>query len=367
MDEWKWCRLGDLITLEYGSALREQSRTGSGFSVYGSNGVVGYHEKALVPGPGIIIGRKGSIGQIHWSEDGFWPIDTTYYLNPRVKLDLRWILGALNQLGLKLLGSSTGVPGLNRNDAYQRKVPVPPLKEQKRIAEILDSLDQTIQATEQLITKHRKIQTGLIDQFFTPSTDSPTELGAICFGPGEYGCVATAEPLRPGWPRYVRITDITDNGTLKSDSEMGVSPTVAQKAILCPGDIVFARSGTVGRTYLYDTADGLCAFAGYLIRFRPDPDKAIPEFVRWWTHSSFYWRWIKRTMRVAAQPNINAREYAKAVLPLPSVYQQRLIVETLTEVEVEIQAEQRYLTKLQKLRSGLASDLLSGRVRTVAA
>ncbi|MCY4368754.1 MAG: restriction endonuclease subunit S [bacterium] len=147
---------------------------------------------------------------------------------------------------------------------------------------------------------------------------------------------------------------------------MGVSPSVAQKAILHPGDIVFARSGaTVGKTYLYDPADGLCAFAGYLIRFRPDPTKALPEFVRWWTHSSLYWRWIKGTMREGAQPNINAREYAKAVLPLPSIEEQKLIVGSIVEVDAKIKAERRCREKLRQLRSGLAADLLTGKIRSV--
>ena len=259
-------------------------------------------------------------------------------------------------------------PGLNRSFLRVTRIALPILEEQRRIAEILDTIDETIQATERIIAKLRLVQSGLIDRSFSPSLGTLTELGVVCSGPGEYGCVAAAQPRRAGWPRYVRITDLTDSGTLQVGSEMGVSPSVAQKAILRPGDIVFARSGaTVGKTYLYDPADGLCAFAGYLIRFRPDPTKALPEFVQWWTHSSSYWRWVKRTMREGAQPNINAREYAKAVFPLPSIEEQCLIVASIVEVDVEIKAERRCREKLRQLRSGLAADLLSGRVRTVAA
>ncbi|MCY4621531.1 MAG: restriction endonuclease subunit S [bacterium] len=261
----------------------------------------------------------------------------------------------------------TAIQNLGSDFFKRYRVWVPPLEVQRRIAEILDTIDETIQATERVIAKLQLVQSGLIDQSFNPSLGTLTELGVVCSAPGQYGCVAPAEQRRAGWPRYVRITDVTDSGTLRAGSEVGVSPTVAQKAILRPGDIVFARSGaTVGKTYLYDPADGLCAFAGYLIRFRPDPKKALPEFVRWWTHSSFYWRWVKGTMREGAQPNINAREYATAVLPLPSIREQRLIVASLVEVDVEITTERRCREKLRQLRSGLVADLLSGRIRTVA-
>ena len=267
---------------------------------------------------------------------------------------------------------------LMTGSAGQRRVPaeffrryeirVPPLEEQRRIAEILDTIDETIQATERVITKLAVAQSGFIDRSLYRSESVPTELADACWGPGEYGCVGTASKYRVGWPRYVRITDLTRSGGLRNGSEVSVSPSVARNYTLHTGDIVFARSGaTVGKTYLYDPSDGPCAFAGYLIRFRPDPKKALPEYVRWWTHSSSYWQWVRRTMREGAQPNINAQEYAKAILPLPSVEEQRLIVESIARFDVAIKSERTRRIKLQQVRSGLAADLLSGRVRTVAA
>ena len=71
MAEWQEMQLGNLVRLEYGAALRAESRTGRGFPVYGSNGVVGHHDMALVLGPGIIVGRKGSAGAVQWSRGEF--------------------------------------------------------------------------------------------------------------------------------------------------------------------------------------------------------------------------------------------------------------------------------------------------------
>ena len=161
MGEWREQPLGSLVTFEYGAALGAASRTGSGFCVYGSNGVVGRHDIALVSGPGIIVGRKGSVGALKWSECDFWPIDTTYWVKPKVDLDLRWMREALRLVGLERLDSSTGVPGLNRGDAYERSVPVPPLEEQRRIAEILDTANGTVQRYEAELVKLGELRAGI--------------------------------------------------------------------------------------------------------------------------------------------------------------------------------------------------------------
>ncbi|MBI0320652.1 restriction endonuclease subunit S, partial [Streptomyces javensis] len=80
---WTTEALGELCELKYGKSLPAKARSGEGFPVFGSSGLVGAHEKAIQRGPGIIVGRKGSIGEVHWSEDDFWPIDTTYFALPR--------------------------------------------------------------------------------------------------------------------------------------------------------------------------------------------------------------------------------------------------------------------------------------------
>src|SRR5919108_3665539 len=110
--------LGTLCALEYGAALPESMRTGSGFPVFGSSGAVGRHAAYLVEGPGIIVGRKGSAGQVHWSPESFWPIDTAYYVVPKEQQVLRWLYWLLSHTALQRLDAAIGVPGLNRNDVY---------------------------------------------------------------------------------------------------------------------------------------------------------------------------------------------------------------------------------------------------------
>lgn len=164
---WEPAPLGSLVSFEYGKGLPAEIRTNQGYPVLGSSGKVGKHSDFLVEGPGIVIGRKGTVGSITWVDTNFWPIDTTYYIESKQPLDIRWLYWKLHTLGLDRLDSSTGVPGLNRNDAYGFSVEIPEQKEQHRIAEILDTIDDAIQKTEQLIAKLKQIKQGLLHDLLT--------------------------------------------------------------------------------------------------------------------------------------------------------------------------------------------------------
>jgi type I restriction enzyme, S subunit len=155
---WDIVTLGDLISLEYGVGLPRSKRLVGKYPVYGSNGIIGYHNEALINGPGIVIGIKGSIGKVCWVESDFWPIDTTYsVLLQRKDVSMRWLFYKLKQMNLSLLNAATGVPGLNRGDAYALRVALPPLEEQQKIAFILSIVDEKIISER----KEKKALTGL--------------------------------------------------------------------------------------------------------------------------------------------------------------------------------------------------------------
>ena len=118
---WETRRLGDVLELAYGKALRSDLRTGGQVSVYGSGGHLGWHNEALVAGPGIVVGRKGNVGSVHWSDGDFFPIDTTYYV--KSELPLRFLDQLLRTL--EFIDSHVAVPGLSRDMAYRLIVAKP--------------------------------------------------------------------------------------------------------------------------------------------------------------------------------------------------------------------------------------------------
>src|SRR5690606_20756760 len=138
---WSWVKLGDVAEFVYGKGLTKNKRNEVGkFPVYGSNGVVGYHDEYLVEGPCLIIGRKGAAGEVHLSNKNCWPIDTTYYVKQSEKYFIRYLYFIIKTLQLGSLDKSTAIPGLNRNDAYKLEIPLPPLPEQKKIVAKIEEL-----------------------------------------------------------------------------------------------------------------------------------------------------------------------------------------------------------------------------------
>jgi len=145
MKRWPCIPLGELVSLEYGKALKAEDRSESGrYPVYGSNGIVGSHDMAVVSEPTIIVGRKGAIGEAHLAENGCWPIDTAFYtklVKPDV-VSLRYLLFWFRSVDLKSLAITATIPGLNRNTLYGQRVPVPSLAEQDRIVKLLNEADE---------------------------------------------------------------------------------------------------------------------------------------------------------------------------------------------------------------------------------
>ena len=145
---WYCSTLGNVLELKYGKSLPAKSRDGGKFPVYGSNGIVGGHSEPLIQDNGLIVGRKGSYGEVQISQQPFFPIDTTYFVDDLWGQPLKYWYYQLKQLPLTELNRSTAIPGLNRDDAYAQEIFLPPLAEQKVIAEKLDALLAQVDTTK---------------------------------------------------------------------------------------------------------------------------------------------------------------------------------------------------------------------------
>lgn len=143
--KWNKVTLGDILTLNYGKSLPERARVAGEFPVYGSAGIVGNHNSFIATAPGIIVGRKGSIGEVYLSKKNYCPIDTVFYINASEKYNLRFIYYLLKTLPLKTLNTDAAVPGLNRDVAYQQTMMIPDIATQKQIADVLSAYDDLIE------------------------------------------------------------------------------------------------------------------------------------------------------------------------------------------------------------------------------
>lgn len=251
--------------------------------------------------------------------------DGVKVLRPQIDSDVRYLYYYLRSLPL-----TDG--GYDRHFKYLKRaeITLPPLPEQRRIADILDQAD-ALRAKRRaaLAVLETLKQSVFLDMFGDPARNtkhwpmSPIE--TLCSISGEYGANVASRPYDLALPRYIRITDLIDGGELKPEKVAPSGPRTSwEKYALSPGDILFARSGaTVGKTYLHHARNGNSVFAGYLIRFRPDQKLVHPEFLFQFTQTAAYREWVRARQRVVAQPNINAKQYGQElVIPVPPTHLQ---------------------------------------------
>ena len=204
-DGWRTVTLGEFAPFTYGKGLPVRKRNPSGvIPVFGSNGIVGYHDSSLTDGPTIIIGRKGTAGAVHYSPIPCWPIDTTFFICGDDPTLTRFKYYALSVLGLEHMNSDSAVPGLNRSAAHARTLLLPGESEQRAIAYILGTLDDKIELNRRLNETLEEMARALFKSWF------------VDFDPVR----AKMEGRDPGLPKH--LADLFPNRLV--DSELGLIP-----------------------------------------------------------------------------------------------------------------------------------------------
>ena len=193
--------------------------------------------------------------------------------------------------------------------------------EQVQIAEIIGRVDNTIAARRnQLVLLDQLVKSRFIELFIGKGYPTKT-VDEVSLGKGEYGAQSASIEYDPTRPRYVRITDINDDGTLNDDVVASINPDDDEQYRLEYGDFMFARMGaTVGKTYAFITGNQI--FAGYLIRYKLNQKLINPRYLFWYTKLDEYWNWVKLNQSGAAQPGINAKKYGSLRIPVPPIEQQ---------------------------------------------
>lgn len=254
-----------------------------------------------------------------------------HVVRPTQHLNTRFALHYLRQSRIIREGElrMTGSGGQRRVPAgylSELLIPLPPLDEQRRIAAVLDQAAQVIGLEDDRLAGLDALEKSYFSELIRSDRWPEVTLDSVSERPGEYGANLPSITYDVTRPRYVRITDISDQGVL---SPLKRSPAGSERDWarfrLEYGDVLFARSGaTVGKAYRYTQSDGDCVYAGYLIRFRLDRSAIEPAFLLGFTRTSTYREWVKSRQNVVAQPNINAKQYGQELLvPLPPIGVQR--------------------------------------------
>lgn len=188
-------------------------------------------------------------------------------------------------------------------------------------------------------------------------------LGSISERKGEYGLNAPACEYEEGLPKYLRITDIDEDGKY-IDNGAYVKHIDSEKYVLRKGDLLFARTGaSVGKNYLYDPSDGKLVFAGFLIRYHIRKGYN-PYIVAAMCNIHQYNNWVHMMSARSGQPGINAEEYATYAFMLPKkLSEQEKIAEILAGQNRVIALKEKLLAEKQKQKKYLMQQLLTGKKR----
>lgn len=268
--------------------------------------------------------------------------------------------GFVEHLKARMIGSN--YPAVTAHDVRSYRLSLPPLSEQCKIAEVLSSVDDAIEKALAVIDQMQVVKRGVMEGLFARNGWRTLPLVDACVARGQYGANVAKRDFEPGGIRYIRITDIDEDDTLK-DEAVGIDAAAADGYLLRAGDVLIARSGTVGKSYVHGAASMLHAFAGYLIRFRTDPAVLLPRFLREYLNTRTYWRWVADRRRVTAQPNINAKEYGQLAVPCPPLDEQRRIVRTAAGFTAAIRSAKADLRSRRRLKQALLAVLLTGELR----
>lgn len=181
--------------------------------------------------------------------------------------------------------------------------------------------------------------------------------------PLKYGANEPAEIDDPTFPRYIRITDVKEDGTLREDTFRSLPENIAQDYLLEEGDILLARSGaTVGKTFIYREFWGKAAYAGYLIRARISKVNHS-DFIYKFLQSNCYWDWVNSTFIQATIQNISAEKYASLCISIPPLEEQKTIARFLDyktkQIDDLIAKKEALLEKLDEKRTALISHAVT--------
>lgn len=382
---WRKVRLGDWIELKYGFGLSEKERIKGDVPVFGSSGILGWHNKPAVKKEGIIIGRKGNVGAVYFSEKPFYPIDTVYFIDSLKKTgDLKFFYYLLKTINFQKVDINVGVPGLNRDTAHDLEILIPEnLDEQKRIADILSAFDDKIELNNKINKTLEEMAQAIFKEWFVnfrfPGYEKvkliDSELGKIpegwkvkmlpevfdfLEGPG----IRNWQYTRKGCP-FINIRLIQNN-----DINVKLANFISEKEAnekykhfhLKERDMVVSTSGTLGRSAIVRKEHLPLLLNTSVIRFRPKDNKSY-AFMYQFLKSDYFQNKILTMASGSAQPNFGPThlKQIKILVPEKDILDKfNELVNPIYEIIIGNMSENQTLAALRDL---LLPKLMSGEIR----
>lgn len=371
--EWQIKKLSDVATLQRGFDLPTHNRVRGKFPLVSSSGISDTHHTSAVRGPGVVTGRSGSIGNVFFIEEDFWPLNTVLYVKDFHGNCPRFVFRLLENFDLERFATGSGVPTLNRNFVHDELVNVPPLPEQQRIVGILEESFDGIAAAKANAQKNLQNARALFESYlqsvFVRRGKGWVERRLGDIAKTQYGL---SEPMNEDGKGFkiFRMGELQD-GRLLDTGRMkfaDIGRVEFEKYKLHTGDILFNRTNSfelVGKTGIFDLTGDYC-FASYLVRVVSNNQIVLPDFLNYFMNSEIFQNSVRRkASKSINQANINATILSNETVLFPkSLSDQRAIVTRLNSLRDQSQSlgslYQRKLAALDALKKSLLHQAFSG-------
>lgn len=359
-DKWRNVPLGEICKLEYGNNLTDKMRNGGSVPVYGSAGIVGWHDKPLTNSPTLIVGRKGSVGNVFYSKVPCYPIDTTYYVEETVcKEDLRWLELFLSNFNLRQLNMATAVPGLNRNIAHLIQIPLPPLEEQKQIAILFQSIETAMEQVDGQVQHLKALQKNLVNGLVSTEPVFGNLLNSKNSTPTNIGTIAECDKKYPEHEKevecFVGLENIEpENFQLQGYGFVANGTTFSKR--FAKGDVLFGKR----RAYLKKVAvgdfDGVCS--GDILVIRAKAKKMLQGLLPYYISSDAFINHAVSTSAGSLSPRTKWKDLETFEVAIPDLKTQEQILEVLNHFDTTIKQLKHQKATLKLLKQKLLNEIL---------
>jgi type I restriction enzyme, S subunit len=392
---WEVKKLKRICEFKYGDSLKSETRSDEGeFHVYGSNGIVGKHDIAITNAPCIVVGRKGSYGKINFSEYPCFPIDTTYFIDDTsTSYNIRYLYYLLQTLGLDEFSRDSAVPGLSREEAYNKICAFAPKTEHEAIADYLDyktgQLDKLITQKEELMDLLQRQRQAIINEAVTqglnpnaPRKDSGIEwLGEIPehwevsklkylttkIGSGVTPLGGSETYLDEGIP-LLRSQNIYPDGLRLKDVAF-ISEEVhnsMSNSKVEAGDVLLNITGaSIGRCFYYEGQSGEANVNQHVCIIRPN-ERLDNKFLQLILSSDIGQHQIMLSQNGASREGLTFAQLRNFIIPLPALEEQRNILENahsnLEKIKNAKAALNTQIKKLKSYRQSIINEVVTGKV-----
>lgn len=338
--------------------ITASERKSGSYPYYGANGIQDYVADYIFDDELVLLAEDGgNFGSktkpIAYRVSGkCWVNNHAHVLKPKKDFNVDYLCYSLMFYNTDGLVNGATRQKLTQATMRQMLIPQRAYQEQCDIVAQMNKVNLIIKTRQNQLQKLDELVKARFVELFIGKGYPTKTIDEVSLGKGEYGAQSASIEYAPTRPRYVRITDINDDGTLNDDVVASINPDDDEQYRLEYGDFLFARMGaTVGKTFAFIAGNQI--FAGYLIRYKLNRKLINPRYLFWYTKLDEYWNWVKLNQSGAAQPGINAKKYGSLRIPVPPVAEQEQFAAFVEQTDKSKVAVQKSLDEAQLLFDSL--------------